>query len=103
MKNHWESRFIFVVLTIILFDGTFGVPNKSDPLNDQLSDLKSKPSKWIIDNDQYNLTSFDQRKGNWPPSHPLPLPLWSNESKKPFIFRNVSLFSKSTLNKKKTK
>lgn len=42
-----------------------------------------------IDADTYNLAAFDQCDGAWPIGHPLPLPMWSNESKAPLIVDKV--------------
>lgn len=47
-------------------------------------------TKWTIDEDTYNSDAFDQCEGAWPIAHPLPLPLWSNTIKQPFIVDNVS-------------
>lgn len=47
-------------------------------------------TKWTIDKDTYNSDAFDQCEGAWPIAHPLPLPLWSNTIKQPFIVDNVS-------------
>lgn len=57
-------------------------------VNDRLQQLL-KP-KWILDDDTYNLDAFDQCEGAWPIAHPLPLPLWFNSPKKPFVIENVS-------------
>lgn len=47
--------------------------------------------KWVVDDDTYNLDAFDQCEGLWPPEKPLPLPMWSNDRKKPFVVENVSV------------
>lgn len=62
----------------------------SRSLNDVTDQLKHLLSpKWIVDDDTYNLDAFDQCEGAWPIAHPLPLPLWSNNPKKPFDVENV--------------
>lgn len=48
-------------------------------------------TKWTIDDDKYNSDAFDQCEGAWPIAHPLPLPLWSNTIKKPFVVENVNI------------
>lgn len=55
---------------------------------DQLQFLMK--TKWTLDSDTYNSDAFDQCDGAWPIAHPLPLPLWSNAVKQPFIVDNVS-------------
>lgn len=50
-------------------------------------------TKWTIDEDKYNSDAFDQCEGAWPIAHPLPLPLWSNTIKQPFIVENVRYFT----------
>lgn len=47
-------------------------------------------TKWTINEDTYNSDAFDQCEGAWPIAHPLPLPLWSNATKKPFVVESVS-------------
>lgn len=49
-------------------------------------------TNWTNDGDTYNLDAFDQCEGAWPIAHPLPLPLWSNANKKPFIVESVRTF-----------
>lgn len=49
-------------------------------------------TKWTMDEDTYNLDAFDQCEGAWPIAHPLPLPLWSNDNKKPFVVDSVRTF-----------
>lgn len=61
----------------------------ADDLTNQLQFLKLK-TKWTIDEDKYNADAFDQCEGAWPIAHPLPLPLWSNTIKQPFVVENVS-------------
>lgn len=63
----------------------------ADDLANQLQFLLK--TKWTIDEDKYNSDAFDQCEGAWPISHPLPLPLWSNDIKKPFIVENVRKFN----------
>lgn len=46
--------------------------------------------KWVVDDDTYNLDAFDQCEGLWPLEKPLPLPMWSDDTKKPFVVENVS-------------
>lgn len=62
----------------------------ADDLANQLQFLKLK-TKWTIDEDKYNSDAFDQCEGAWPIAHPLPLPLWSNSTKEPFVVENVSV------------
>lgn len=73
----------------------------ADDITNQLQFLLK--TKWTIDEDKYNADAFDQCEGAWPIAHPLPLPLWSNTIKQPFVVENVSktkqLFSFYTLRK----
>lgn len=67
----------------------------ADDLANQLQFLLK--TKWTINEDTYNSDAFDQCEGAWPIAHPLPLPLWSNSIKKPFIVENVSFKYSSTI------
>lgn len=44
---------------------------------------------WTLDEDSYNLATFDQINGAWPIDSPLPLPKWSSKTAKPFIVHMV--------------
>lgn len=57
--------------------------------------------KWIT-TDGYNLSTFNQTEGIWSLEHPLPLPTWANESKKPFNIEKVSHLSNSRFRWKRT-
>lgn len=61
----------------------------ADELANELQFLLKERTKWTIDEDTYNLDAFDQCDGAWPIAHPLPLPLWSNANKQPFIVDSV--------------
>lgn len=54
-------------------------------------------TKWTIDEDTYNSDAFDQCEGAWPINHPLPLPLWSNAIKQPFVVESVSILFRFAL------
>lgn len=60
----------------------------ADDIANQLQFLLK--TKWTLDKDTYNSDAFDQCEGAWPIDHPLPLPLWSNNIKQPYIVENVS-------------
>lgn len=64
----------------------------ADDITNQLQFLLK--TKWTIDEDKYNADAFDQCEGAWPIAHPLPLPLWSNTIKQPFVVDNVSITKK---------
>lgn len=65
-----------------------GLATAADDITNQLQFLLN--TKWTIDEDKYNADAFDQCEGAWPIAHPLPLPLWSNTIKQPFVVENVS-------------
>lgn len=54
-----------------------------------LAQVQSCTLQKTIDADTYNLDAFDQCEGAWPIGHPLPLPMWSNQSKAPLIVDKV--------------
>lgn len=60
--------------------------------------VTAKLQHWTIDDDTYNLDAFDQCEGAWPIGHPLPLPMWSNRAKAPFIVEKVSFGKKKKKN-----
>lgn len=45
-------------------------------------------SKWAAA-DNYNLDAFEQIDGPWPIGHPLPLPKWTNQSKKRLVIEKI--------------
>lgn len=60
----------------------------ADELANELQFLMK--TKWTMNEDTYNSDAFDQCEGAWPIAHPLPLPLWSNTKKQPFVVESVS-------------
>lgn len=45
-------------------------------------------SKWAAA-DSYNLHAFGQTDGPWPIGHPLPLPIWTRNSKRRLVIEKV--------------
>jgi hypothetical protein len=43
----------------------------------------------LVTDDGYNLTAFDQREGDWPIDHPLPLPAWSPRTKETIVIKKL--------------
>lgn len=112
-SNQWKMLFVLVILPFIVIKSKGAASsrrslektkdesnqllpknevNHIDNVSKQTDNIKLSNSYWIIDDNQYNLASFGQCKGEWPSSHPLPLPLWSNNTKDPLIFQNVNSF-----------
>lgn len=96
LSNQWKTVFIFTILTIVVIDGTFATSSITSSQKSSDSSKKSgnnsPTSKWMIDNNNYNLKAFDQHNGIRDLKHVTPIPSWSSEVKPPLIFATVNLF-----------
>lgn len=53
-----------------------------------MTEVNVTQSKWAAA-DSYDLDAFEQIEGPWPIGHPLPLPKWTNQSKKRLVIEKV--------------
>lgn len=90
VTSKWPSRQLASNRCHVNVVGAHSDMVTADDIANQLQFLLK--TKWTIDEDTYNADAFDQCEGAWPIAHPLPLPLWSNALKQPFIVENVSYF-----------